>query len=121
MLGTFLPWAKIPLLGNIAGTAGDGWLTLTVFALSLVCCFAGGARQPFVGGARGAGVSFSVMAAVLGVWRIHGILGIKAEVEALGGAFAERLAAGVQVGAGLYVVVIAGIAFAVVAFVNLRR
>src|SRR5690606_11829727 len=49
MLATFLPWVKAPIIGSIDGTAGDGWITLALFACSFALCFAGNRSRSISG------------------------------------------------------------------------
>lgn len=44
-LGTFLPWAELGRL-SVSGTAGDGWITLALFAVCLRSALVGDKEGP---------------------------------------------------------------------------
>lgn len=99
MLGTFLPWASIGFL-SAAGTAGDGWITLGLFAAALLIAVLGTRREPMSGWARLAIIVLAVGAAAVGLHDASGLL-------AVGSASI--------IGAGLYLVCIASIVLGLVA------
>lgn len=117
MLATFLPWAKMPIIGTIAGTAGAaGWMTFALFGASLGLSFLGRREQLLTGGKRIGAIAPSVLAALIGLATIAVWRTAKSDAAREGG-FAEAFAMTVQIGFGVYLVVLAGIAFAIVSFV----
>ena len=112
---TFLPWVHAPIIGSVAGTAGDGWITLLFFIPALIFALRGDSRVPVRGGKRLGLVIPAVLAAILGIWKI---ISLK---TAMSGAaddnpFAKAMSLSVQIGFGLYLLVAAGVAVAVVAW-----
>jgi len=93
MIGTFLPWASA--FGfTVSGTAGDGWITLALFAI--------GGAIAFFNGDKADALKKKVMT---GVW----IPAALAAIIALLKIFKSR-PAGVSIGIGLWLIAIAGIA-----------
>lgn len=108
MLGTFLPWINIPIRGSVAGTEGDGWITLAIFAIALLVTLSG---TPGIGRRIWIGLA-GVAAAVVGGYDAANIMARKSELAAEGNRFAEALASSVSIGAGLYLVIVAGLVVA---------
>jgi hypothetical protein len=108
MLGTFLPWVNIPIRGSVAGTEGDGWITLGLFAIALVVALSG---VPGLGRRICMGLA-GVAASAIGVHDAANVFALKAEMSAEGDRFSETLASSVSVGGGLYLVIIAGLVVA---------
>jgi len=115
MLATFLPWVRAPIIGSVDGTAGDGWITFALFGLSLSLVFTGSKCEPLSGGGQVCAAICTAMAVLLGVWKILDLNSIKSDM-ARQGALATALAGSVQIGFGIYLVVIAGIVFWIVCF-----
>ena len=115
MLATFLPWVRAPIIGAVDGTAGDGWITFVLFGLTLSLVFTGRRHEILSGGGQVGAAICTALAALLGVWKILDLHAMKSDA-ARNGPFAEALAGSVQIGFGLYLVVLAGIAFWVVCF-----
>jgi hypothetical protein len=108
MAGTFLPWVHAPVLGALAGTQGDGWITLAIFTVALAVAIAGAdvlAGRVCIGCAGAA-------AAAVGVYDATNIWRAKVEMAAEGGQLAEALASHVSVGVGLYLVIFGGLVVA---------
>jgi hypothetical protein len=124
-VATFLPWATVPIMGTIDGTAGDGWITLGLFVGVLAAAFLGPRSQQMAGLAQLGGIVLSTIAGGIGVTKIlhfrHLIAGIKADAApgSLEGAMKGLMANATRLGPGLYVLVIASVA-AIVAIVALR-
>ena len=108
MLGTFLPWINIPIRGAVAGTEGDGWITLGFFALALLITLTG---TPGLGRRIAIGLT-GVIASAIGVHDAANISARKSELASEGGRFAEAIANSISIGAGLYLVIIAGLVVA---------
>lgn len=114
MLGTFLPWINIPLRGAVSGTEGDGWITLGFFALALFITLTG---TPGLGRRLCIGLA-GLVASAMGVYDVANISARKAEMASDGGRLAEALANSISIGAGLYLVIIAGLVVALGALVH---
>ena len=70
MLGTFLPWVNIPILGSYNGTQGDGWITFVLFALTVFLAIVGNKQHVLRGGHFFITMLFSVAAGGFGLWKI---------------------------------------------------
>lgn len=93
MVGTFLPWASA--FGfTVSGTEGDGWITLFLFAI--------GGAIAFFKGEKGEAIAKKFMT---GVWVPAALAGLIALLKI----FKSR-PGGVNIGIGLWVIAIAGIA-----------
>lgn len=112
MLGTFLPWVHLPLLGTISGTAGDGWITFGLYLPALILALVGTRSEPRTGAALWMSIIFGLLASAIGVWKI-----IDLNLSLGGGTnkIAQAMARATSVGIGLYVVAAAGIVLAVLA------
>jgi hypothetical protein len=110
MISAFLPWVKAPFVGSVSGVDGtDGWLVVVVFAVGLFICLSGDQRLVPPMGAR-AGVLLSGLAAVgIAAWKISDVykLAASGNGEGFGG-----MSKAISVGAGLYVMLAAGVALA---------
>lgn len=105
-LGTFLPWATIPLLGTVSGTYADGWFTLFLFVPAIALGLFGPKFLPLVGGRRIGAVVPSLLASAVAVWRI---VDFRAAMQPPDdNPFATALATGFSVGAGLYLIALMG-------------
>lgn len=117
MLATFLPWAHMPIVGSINGTAGDGWITFGLFAIALAITLAGARQVALSKALRFAALAPAALAGILGLWKIvdfHSKMGALANDD---NPFAAAMAKAVGVDIGLYLVVVAGIAVSALAFV----
>ena len=112
---TFLPWVHAPILGSVAGTAGDGWITLVLFLPAVILALRGDKSVAIHGRKRDALALPAVLAALLGVWKIIDFQKLKANAPD-DNPFVKAIAVSVQIGFGLYLLVAAGIAVAVVAW-----
>jgi hypothetical protein len=109
MLATFLPWATVPFLGSISGTAGDGFITLILFLVALLMGVLGDKNTVVTGVKSTVAMLAGALAAVVGIYEIFNISSIAGEAGALGKA--------IGVGFGVYLVIICGIAVIAVGFV----
>lgn len=116
MGATFLPWVRAPIVGTIDGTAGDGWITLALFAVTLALALVGDRGRLLSAGHRIGLLVPSSLAGLIGVWKIADFNSRMAEIQQDPNPFAPLLSASVQIGFGLYLVVIAAIAVLVLAF-----
>lgn len=108
MLGTFLPWVNVPILGSISGTQGDGWITFVLFALTVFLAIVGKKQQVLRGGQFFITMLFGVAAGGFGLWKIidfHTSIGSSASDNPL----TRAVGSVVSVGIGLYLIVIAGL------------
>ena len=108
MLGTFLPWINLPILGAIAGTEGDGWITFCLFSFALFTTLTG---TPGLGRRICIGIA-GVIASAIGVHDASSLIARKAELVGEGDRLAEALASSTSIGVGLYLVIIAGLVVA---------
>lgn len=113
MLGTFLPWLNIPLLGSITGTQGEGWfngwITFALFGFTLLLTLVGNKQRVLRGGQFFLAMLFSIGAGGIALWKIidfHTSIGDTASDNAL----SRAVGSVVSVGVGLYLIVLAGIA-----------
>lgn len=113
MLGTFLPWLNIPLLGSITGTQGEGWfngwITFALFGFTLLLTLVGNKQQVLRGGQFFLAMLLSIGAGGIALWKIidfHRSIGDTASDNAL----SRAVGSVVSVGVGLYLIVLAGIA-----------
>ena len=113
-LATFLPWVKVPIVGTINGTAGDGWITLVLFAVPLVISLLNDKTKALKGGLLYGAIIPSLVAGALGIWKIIEFNSKMSEIE--DNPFAKALGATVSIEFGLYLLVLAGIALPIVAF-----
>jgi hypothetical protein len=122
MLGTFVPWITVPILGSVNGTQvrfpfnsaagptggfGLGWLTLFLFIPALFLAFSGDARAPLVAGAKLIAAIPAGLAALLVFIESAQILD---DID-------RQDIRGISFGVGLFFIVLAGIGVAIVSFV----
>jgi hypothetical protein len=107
-LGTFMPWVKLPFLGTINGTKGDGYITFILFCIPVVISLLG-ERTSRISGVKlysafaGAGIS-SIIA-------LYKIIDFRSKMgSASDNPFAQAVASSVSIEYGLYVIALAGIA-----------
>ena len=111
-LAAFMPWVKAPIVGKINGTEGDGWITLVLFAVPLVISLLKDKTKALKGGLLYGAIIPSLVAGAIGLFDINSIM------SDIGGynSFAKGLGATVSIEFGLYLVVLAGIALPIFAF-----
>lgn len=114
ILATFMPWATLPVVGTIYGTAGDGWVTLALFVPALVLAFRGDRLSPLQGWTRYAAAVPAGLAGLIGIQKIVGVGSMFAEmVDEVGdNPFGLAMAAAAQGSTrthfGLYLLFLAG-------------
>ncbi len=117
-LSTFMPWATLPIVGAIDGTAGDGWITLALFAVALGVALTGSRGQAIYGWPQLAAIVVPLIASLIGASKIYSIIaiasnmGATADSDTLRGAMAGLVAQTVRPKFGLYLLVATGIATA---------
>jgi hypothetical protein len=113
-LATFMPWVKAPIVGTINGTKGDGWITLVLFAVPLVISLLNDKTKALKDGQLYGAIIPSLVAGAIGIWKI---IDFNSKMSDIGdNPFAKALGATVSIEFGLYLVVLAGIALPIVAF-----
>jgi len=117
MLGTFLPWVTVPILGSVNGTAGDGqgWIPFGLLAVSLVTALLGTLGYGLSGEQRLIGAGTALAASGVALWKV---IEFKKKMSDApdDNPIAKALASSVQLGPGLIVIILAGIAVAIIAF-----
>ena len=113
-LATFMPWVKVPFLGTINGTKDDGWIILLLFAVPLVISLLNDTTKALKDGLLYGAIIPSLVAGAIGIWKI---IDFNSKMSDIGdNPFAKALRATVSIEFGLYLVVLAGIALPIVAF-----
>jgi len=113
-LATFMPWVKAPIVGTINGTKGDGWITLVLFAVPLVISLLNDKTKAVKGRLLYGAIIPSVLAGVIGILKIIDFNSKMADVG--DNPLAKALGSTVSIEFGLYLVVLAGIALPIAAF-----
>jgi hypothetical protein len=103
---TFLPWVKAPIIGTINGTMGDGWITLVLFSSPLIISLLNDKTTKIEGGWLYGAIIPSLVAGVIGIWKILYINSIISAIDA-----------SVSIEFGLYLLVLSGISLPILAFV----
>lgn len=111
---TFLPWVRMPIMGTLDGTAGDGWFTFVGFLVVLAMALSPSPLVPLRLVRRAVAAVFATGCAALGGWKIVDLQGIRSDGMATGG-MEGAMSAAMSVGVGLWLVVIAGVVCTVVA------
>jgi len=114
MLGTFLPWAIVPLAGSFHGTMGYGWFTFAGFGIALLVSLSPGPSRPINAPRRVIAGLMGLGCAALGAQKVLGISEIRSNGEAQGGVDGAFSSA-IQIGNGLWLILFCGIALAVLA------
>ena len=115
MLATFLPWATIPLYGAINGTEGDGWISLAIFLIPVIACITGQKTQAIKMPRLLAVVIPGLAAAALGVWKIIDLNALnKPDGD---NPYADSFDGSIGIGFGVYVLIAAGLAVAILGFI----
>ena len=119
ILATFLPWVKAPIVGSIYGTNGDGWITLILFAIPMTIGLLNDKTKPINGGLLFIAIVTSIIAAIIGIQKI---IEFNSNITNLGdSSFARSLSTGVTIEIGVYLVILAGIALPVIAFLTKEK
>ena len=114
VLATFLPWVKVPIIGTIDGTKGDGWITLVLFAVPLTISFLNDKTKAIEGGMLYGAIIPSLIAGIIGIWKI---IDFNSKMSDIGdNPFAKALGATVSIEFGLYLLVLVGIGLPIAAF-----
>jgi hypothetical protein len=108
MLATFLPWINAPFLGSVAGTAGDGWITLVMFLVVLLLVLVGDRTAPVTKPIAVATSVLGVGGAGIGIWKIASLASLATADPT--NPFAAALASAVTPGIGLFTLIGAGAA-----------
>jgi DNA-directed RNA polymerase subunit RPC12/RpoP len=107
MIATFLPWASAPIVGSISGTGqdgfGDGWVSFVLFLLCAVFSVSGGLTYRMTEVSKFLIIICSFLVIGLFAWKY---LNLVHAINSAGGGSVLRLT--MQIGAGLYLVGVAG-------------
>lgn len=118
VLASFMPWVKAPFVGSVSGINGaDGWINLVLFAIPLALCLLKDKTQPLTGALLYGAIVPSIVALLMGVWKIVDFQRTVASMNDPENPFAQALCSSVSIEFGLYLVVLAGIALPILAFV----
>lgn len=116
MLSTFLPWVHAPIIGSVSGTAGDGWITLVLFVPAMVLALLGEKSQILDGGQRLGAVIPAGVAGLIGLIKIVNFYSTMSNA-ARDNPFAKAFSGTVQIGIGIYLLIAAGAAVGILAWV----
>jgi len=116
VLATFLPWVTMPIVGSVSGASGDGWITLLLFIPAIVITLINDKSQRIEGNLLYGAIIPAGLAGLIGLYYIIDFNSSMSAVTASAGPFGGAIAASVSVGFGLYLVVLAGIAVPVLAY-----
>jgi hypothetical protein len=106
MIATFLPWVTGSMVGSVAGTVGDGWISFGLFAIALILALLGDRTQPMVGGRRMGVAILGLLTAVYGVWKM---MDFKSTFDSVSGTeLGAEIASSFAIGIGVYLVIAAG-------------
>ncbi|MDB9313349.1 hypothetical protein PN462_09585 [Spirulina sp. CS-785/01] len=119
-LATFLPWLHAPMVGSVSGARGDGWITLILFIPAIVLSLRGDRLTPLVGNFRLGATIPAGLAAFIGLWKISDLNSIVSDMSD-DNPFGAMVSSSIEVGIGLYLLIAAGIALCVVAWVLEKR
>jgi len=116
MVSTFLPWARIPIVGTIDGTFnGDGWITLGLYAAAVVCVFREPHGKMFAGRQKLVAGICPALAALIGIYTLSNIGNARRAIDDHN-LFGAAIKGSFQAGIGLYFVALCGIVAAVAVF-----
>jgi hypothetical protein len=114
-LGTFLPWIHAPFVGEVTGALGDGRITLSLYALTILLALADRPREHLSHEAAMAMVAPAVAASAFGAVDGFKVMTLKEQILASAdNPFAAKLAGAmtgmVTPGMGLFLVACSGVA-----------
>jgi len=107
ILSAFLPWITAPIVGSVSGIDGpDGWLVVGIFVVALLIGLTGNRSQSLSFGGRAGVAIFGIAGTALAAWKISSIY----EMKSSGGNsnLEVALSNAISVGAGLWVMAVAG-------------
>jgi len=111
MLATFLPWFKAPIIGTIYGTEEEGWITFILFTIPLIISLLNDKSKPLKEARLTGAIVPSIIAALIGIWKIKHINSNIGDDF-----FSKALSSSFSIEFGLYLIVLAGIALPIIAF-----
>ncbi|MBN2571990.1 MAG: hypothetical protein JXA68_07670 [Ignavibacteriales bacterium] len=118
VVSTFLPWATVKLYASISinGTnGGDGWITLGLFAIAGTLSLIGDRKRPLNGTYKIITMVAGLVAAVVGILNIVNMRSKLSEISNQN-FFGDQLKDMVSTGFGLWLIVICGLALAIVIY-----
>jgi hypothetical protein len=119
ILATFMPWVHAPIVGSIAGTAGVGWFTLALFIPAMVLGWRGQKLQPLIGNVRLGAAIPACLAGLIGLSKVIELNSLMAGANR-DNPFAAVMAASVQIGMGLYLMIAASAALVAVCMISCK-
>lgn len=114
-LATFMPWVNAPLVGAIAGTKSDGWITFGLFAIPMGISLLNDKSKRMEGTPLYGAFVPAIIAGLFGLWKVIDFNSLMGEVS--DNPFAKAMRESISIGFGLYLVILAGIAVPVLAYV----
>lgn len=120
MLCTFMPWVNIPLIGAINGIQGDGWITLTTFAVTAILSLTKDQAAPLK---KGQGYLVAGLGGLLFFHALYKIIDFSTGMAQIAqdNPFAEMLDNTVSIGFGLYLLLFAALALPIAVFALFRK
>jgi hypothetical protein len=112
MLATFMPWVKAPFVGSINGTAADGWTTFFLFGVAVVIALLNDRTTRITGNTFYAAIAGPGAATLFALWKIMQFSGKKQSNDI----FCEMMGSTVTIEFGLYLIVLAGVASVLLAY-----
>ena len=109
VLATFLPWVKYSIWGSVSGIRFDGPFTFALFLVPLIISLLKDKTKPLTGDLLYGAIIPSIIAGVIGIWNI---IHFNSTAFNMG----DNPFAQVEVGGGVYLVVLVGIALPIAAF-----
>jgi hypothetical protein len=109
---TFLPWIELPM-GSVAGTKGDGWITLLLFTISAVLTVLGQRTSSLQGVKMYGAIAPALIAGLVALYKI---LNFNSSMPDSDNPFALAIRSSISVGIGLYLVLIAGLAIPAIGY-----
>lgn len=113
-LATFMPWVKAPIVGSMSGVQGVGWITLALFTFAFLLTLLNDWTKKIKGTVLLMTVIPAIAAAAIGIQQI-----ISLSTQSSGSKtdyFTKAIESSVSIDFGLYLLVIAGIATPILAF-----
>jgi hypothetical protein len=112
VIATFLPWIELAM-GSVAGTKGDGWLTLPLFTISAVLAVLGNRMAPLSGASLYGTMVPALLAGLLGIYKI---VDFNSSLPSGDNPIILAMRQTMSVGIGLYLVALAGVAVPAIAY-----
>ncbi len=119
MLAVFLPWANVPLMGSVNGTQGDGLISFFLFIIPIVIVLLKDKSVAVKDGLIFAIIIPAVLASFVAIYDAYSFYD---KMASLGNdPITKALGSSITLGIGLYLVIFAGIAAAVLSLVLKKK